>query len=164
MFRWLVSGILHSTGAGIHVFQSDERGPKHALTNNSFLIARSNGVRFRFVCRSNATRTNIGYFIGLRGNRFNGNQFFEVTISENSQPAEVLVSNSAEAGKQAITDGQQGIYSCRIPDDNGVEIEIGIGVYPSGFNSKYSLIHCSELGYIVCRCFSIQLYKLVPHT
>ena len=161
VFRWLVSGILLSTGAGINVFHSDKGGPKHALTNNSFLIARSNGIRFRFVCRSNATGTNIGYFIGLGGNGFNGNEFFEV---RNNSPAEIFVSNSAEA-QLAITDRQQGIYSCRIPDDNGMEIEIGIGIYPSGFNSKYNLMHSEYFRVkLVCRCFSILLYKLVPLT
>ena len=125
------------------MFESDDRSPVHTLPNNSFLIASSSRDRFKFSCRSNATMTNLGYFIGLRGNRFSGNQYFKVTISNNIQPSEVLVSNSDGADEQLpITARQQGVYSCRIPDDNGVEIDINIGVYPSGFNSEYSFMIC----------------------
>ena len=39
--------------------------------------------------------------------------------------------------EQVLPTDQQGIYTCRIPLQNGTETEINIGIYPSGFNSEY---------------------------
>ena len=37
-----------------------------------------------------------------------------------------------------ITAADQGIYTCTVPDSNGGQVVINIGLYPSGFNSELS--------------------------
>ena len=38
----------------------------------------------------------------------------------------------------------QGVYTCRIPDENDVEVDVSIGIYPQGFNGEF---HCTCSGY-----------------
>ena len=130
---------LASTGAGIHVFHGDESVPTGTLPNNSFVISRPinyDGFRFRFACRSNTTQPEI---IGLKGNQLpNTSMRFDVM----SGAAGVLVSNNGTSGQLPITSDQQGVYTCHIPDllINEGMIDINIGIYPNGFNSKHSYI------------------------
>ena len=34
----------------------------------------------------------------------------------------------------------QGIYTCTIPDSNGIDISLNVGVYLPGFNGEHSLV------------------------
>ena len=101
---------------------------------------------------------NVGEIIGLNGNALSSNSFFAIA---RGQPGEITIANTV-GSQSALTASQQGVYTCRIPLQNGVRREINIGIYPSGFNSElllckyvsYSLCqhHCGEL--LLCKCVS----------
>ena len=125
------------TGTGIYVFEGDPSGPTGTLPNNSFVISRpedSSGFRFRFVCRSN--QTGVGQILGTGGTSLNSSRF-EVSVSQSYQPGEVRVSNRAgEGGQQPITNVQQGVYTCKLPDQNGILADLSVGIYPNSFKGK----------------------------
>ena len=48
-----------------------------------------------------------------------------------SHPGSVRIRNC-----ETLTADDEGIYTCRIPDETGKEVDVNIGVYQNGFNSK----------------------------
>ena len=124
------------TGAGIHVFDGNPRGP---LPNNGLVISdtRDNyGYRFRFVCRSDSMLETVGKLVGLDGSTaLTTNRFFYVS---NTVLPHLFVLNSGHAyyAQESLPSSEQGVYTCRIPLQSGEMREINIGIYPSGFNSE----------------------------
>ena len=37
-----------------------------------------------------------------------------------------------------LSPGDQGVYSCTIPDNNGVLITINVGLYPNGYQGEWN--------------------------
>ena len=117
-----------TTGAGIHVFNGLQRG---SFPNNGLVVADETDQRFkiRAFCRSDSTRSNVGELIGPEGHSIHTTDPFDI---DQSQPGElrIIVFSSA-----TLTERHHGIYTCRMPLENGVVKEINIGFY-SGFTSK----------------------------
>ena len=40
-------------------------------------------------------------------------------------------------GELPLRDSDQGIYTCTIPDSNGYNISLNVGLYPPGFNGEF---------------------------
>ena len=126
-----------STGAGIFVNNGDVTA-NVVFPNNGIVIARNvgSGDRFIFQCRSGSTGTDIGDIIGLDGNALPiDSSGAGVTTGglnvRRESPATVLVRNPAS--EPAVDNG---VYTCRIPDETGNDVDVNIGVYQNGFNSK----------------------------
>ena len=122
-------------GAGIHVFNGGPYSEPTSLANNGLVISdlkhKYNQYHFRFFCRSDSMRENVGKLIGLNGRTaITSNSFFNI---DNPQPGELTVDNTVYL--QPFPASKQGVYTCRIPLASGEQREINIGVYPSGFNS-----------------------------
>ena len=124
-----------STGAGIFVNIAD--GTTNVVfPNNGIVIARNvdSGNRFNFQCRSGSTETDIGDIIGLDGNALSIDSSGVTTGGLNvrrASPASVFVRNPSS--EPAV---DEGVYTCRIPDETGNDVDVNIGVYQNGFNSK----------------------------
>ena len=108
--------------------------PRGDLPNNGLAIFDdvSGGLRFRLFCRSDSMSENVGQFIGLNGNTLTSNSVFSIA---NPQPGELTIQNTV-GSQSALTSGDQGVYTCRIPLQSGVIKELNVGIYPSGFNSE----------------------------
>ena len=59
-----------------------------------------------------------------------------------------------------LTADDNGVYTCRIPDESGTIVDVNIGVYATGFNSESCQL-CSENSYLSfhspCSCLSIHV-------
>ena len=128
-----------STGAGIFVNTGDDGSvPTGVLPNNGIVIARNvgGGDRFIFQCRSGSTVTDIGDIIGLDGNALPidssgpGVTTGGLNVRRVS-PATVFVRNPAS--EPAV---DEGVYTCRIPDETGNDVDVNIGVFQNGFNCE----------------------------
>ena len=129
-------------GAGIHVFRGASTGSLRvpvSLTNNGIVISLNTmtNLRIRFICRSDSMMNDVGMLIGLDGTNITTNSIFVIT---RAQPGELRVENNPS--QDTLTDQDQGVYTCRIPLQSGVMRSINIGIYPSGFNSKYLYYVC----------------------
>ena len=118
-------------GEGIHVFRGI---PSGSFTNNNLVTLDSMDTvfRLRLFCRSDSVMRNVGELIGLDGRAIVSNSFFEIS---NSQPGELRVVNFVSNSTDLTASGQ-GVYTCRIPLQNGETREINIGIYPSRYSSK----------------------------
>ena len=76
----------------------------------------------------------VGELIGLDGiTAVTNNSFFSI---DNSQPGNLRVENIF-GSHSALPPSMQGVYTCHIPLQSGENKKINIGLYPSGFNSKF---------------------------
>ena len=117
------------------------------LPNNGIVIAlaATSGNRISFQCRSGSTNSSVGDIIGLDGNVLPiGSSEAGVTTGglniRRSSPATVLVRNRV-ANEDDLTSAVAGVYTCRIPDETGAMVDVNIGVYQNGFNSKSVHFH-----------------------
>ena len=150
-------------GAGIHVFRGASTGDLQvpgSLPNNGIVISLNtteNGFYFRFFCRSDSMMSNVGMLIGPDGTTVTTGDVFTIA---HQQHGELTVEN--KLSQKVLTASDQGVYICRIPLQSGVlrQIEmrdINVGIYPSGFNSKYVLI-IYAMRHVSTKCYQIMAF------
>ena len=134
--------MLYPTGAGIFVNHGDDSVPTGVLPNNGIVIARdvTSGDRIAIQCRSGSTMTGVGQLVDLDGNTFNiGMSAGVFSVAQlgggPGQPGSVQFQNRVN-NEDVLTAVDEGVYSCRIPDESGSEVDVNIGVYRNGFNSE----------------------------
>ena len=131
----------YTTGAGIYVTTGDGAS-NVVLPNNGIVIAlaATSGNRISFQCRSGSTNSSVGDIIGLDGNALPiDSSGAGVTTGglniRRSSPATVFVRNRVGT-ESALTADDNGVYTCRIPDETGSDVDVNIGVYQNGFISE----------------------------
>ncbi len=108
--------------------------PIDGLPNNGIVVALStrsgDRVTFAFNCRSGSrTDNSVRQFIGLNGQprgtdgglRLN----FDVSV--------VVVDNQ---DRPDLLAGEEGVYTCRMLDEDEETVEVNVGIYRNGFNSE----------------------------
>ncbi len=139
-------------GAGIHVFRGTSTGELQvpgSLPNNGIVISLGTAkfeVYFWFFCRSDSMMTNVGVLIGPDGTTVTSGDIFTITRPRHG---ELKVENTLS--QNILTAGDQGVYTCHIPLQSGEMRDINVGIYPSGFNSKYGYVQCMLCG--ACECY-----------
>ncbi len=129
-------------GAGIHVFRGASTGDLQvpgSLPNNAIVISLGTArfeVYFRFFCRSDSMMNNVGMLIRPNGTTVTSGDVFTIN---HPQPGELRVENTLS--QNVLTAGDQGVYTCQIPLQSGAMRDINVGIYPSGFNSKYGMLN-----------------------
>ena len=126
--------VFFSAGSGIHVFNGAP--PTGSQPNNGLVISIdvTSGRRFRFFCRSDSLTLNVGELIGLDDNVITTSTSF-IGFETPGNGGELRMENTV-GSQQALTADQQGIYTCRIPLQNGTNTSINIGLYPDEFTSE----------------------------
>ena len=80
--------------------------------------------------------TDVGQFVDLSGNTFNiGQTFGAFTVGSSGNP--VQAGTIIIRTVTSLTVADEGVYSCRIPDESGAMVDVNIGVYRNGFNSEF---------------------------
>ena len=126
-----------SAGAGIYAAIAATQYDDQPIANNGLIIALgSGGDSLRFECVSNSSQSGVGVITGRDGTTLTdgaalaGGGTWRV-INPFSRPGVLRVRANG-----ALTAGDQGIYTCTIPDDSGNTIAINVGLYPSGFSGE----------------------------
>ncbi len=108
--------------------------PIGGLPNNGIVVAlriRSNDrVTFALNCRSGSrTDNSVREFIGLNGQpRGTGG-----ALRLNFDVSTIVVDNQDTSDLSA---GEEGVYTCRMLDENGDTVEANVGIYRNAFNSE----------------------------
>ena len=124
-------------GAGIHVIIG--LPPIGSQPNNGLvrpIVSASTfpeACRLRFFCRTDSTVTNLGELIGPGGTAITSSDVFE--INTDRIDGELQVQNFVSSNN--VTSSEQGVYTCRIPQQSGEIREINIGIYPTAFNCEF---------------------------
>ena len=120
----------------------DDSVPTGVLPNNGIVIAKdeTSGDHIAIQCRSGSTMTGVGQLVDLDGNTFNIGMsagVFSVAQlgGDSGQPGSVRFQNRVN-NEDVLTSDKEGVYSCRIPDETGSNVDVNIGVYRNGFDSE----------------------------
>ncbi len=108
--------------------------PTGALTNNGIVVALStrttDRATFAFQCRSGSgTDNSVRQFIGLDGQPRSTGGALRVDLGLSA----IGVSNQDRSDLSA---GEEGVYTCRMLDENEDTVEANVGIYRNGFNSE----------------------------
>ena len=108
----------------------DSRYMNHiALANNSMIVSKQTGCHYCDVdiyCYSNATSSNVGYFIFPNGGRvYSDNSHYRYTIRRQSYSGIRLHNYYYH------TPSMFGIFICELPDMEENTLEASIGIYSS---------------------------------
>ena len=133
-----------SAGAGIYASIAATQYDDQPIANNGLIIALGSGSEtLRFECVSNSSQSDVGEITGRDGTTLThgaalaGGGTWTVTYPF-SRPGVLCVRAFG-----VLTAGDQGIYTCTIPDDNRNTVAINVGLYPSGFSGEGSTaLHC----------------------
>ena len=134
MFNFqIVTLMLSGTGAGIYSVFAAPGYEFRPIANNGVIIASSatSNDRIRFECISNSSQTDVGGITGPDGTTLPSSGYVRAIVSPGSRPGFVRF-----RALHSFTAGDQGIYTCTIPDANDNNIIINVGLYPNGFNGE----------------------------
>ena len=94
------------------------------IKNNSILQLPLSGSSTHLQCISASLSAGVGKFIAPNGDIINGTA---VTIGGASDPGNIALN------LQSMLIGTQGVYKCIIPDENGMEQILHVGIYYGSF-------------------------------
>ena len=173
----LITHLLHITlkfvlaGAGIYVTNSQLSYSSLSLPNNSIITTYTGSVgryryrysyryhyrysiyrRMGFYCCSNSTSGSTGSFIGRNGNTYSGSFSVEHYSSSHSYAGCMhIYLDTSHYSQNYLSSSEEGIYTCRMPDSTGRNIDVNVGIYRHGYGSEFILFCTSTL---VC-CYLI---------
>ena len=132
-----------SAGAGMYAGVAATQYDDQPIANNGLIIALdsnnldSSGDSQRFECVSNSSQSGVGVVTGRGGTTLTHGAALAgggtwTVVNPFSRPGVLRVRTNG-----VLTAGDQGIYTCTIPDDSGNSIAMNVGLYPSGFSGEW---------------------------
>ena len=108
------------------------------ISNNTAFFADSAGQIGTIFCHSTSQQPNIGRWISQAGNdiTFTSSDAFRVDFQSGGVRSYTTL--QLHQGSALTESADQGIYSCLIPDENGTEQTLHIGLYPYNYSGKLS--------------------------
>ena len=111
-------------GAGIYVAHGHV-----TLPNNGIILAGAGGRIGEFRCISGSNRFNVGHLFDIN----------EVDITTSSSDPFLTLRHTSPGTVQvrsirSLRSNEQGIYTCRIPDETGTTVDVNVGLYLSTSN------------------------------
>lgn len=116
----------------MYSFDVDNPGP---IPNNSIIVTDNFGRMPRLQCISGSTLPNVGRWIAPSGQdtTYSTNDPFDIVQGDANDPGYVDI--SLHSG-QFVTFNDQGVYTCLIPDETGVDQSVFVGIYLPALTSK----------------------------
>lgn len=135
----LNNGLNIHLGAQLYSFDPDYTG---LLPNNSVIVTDNFGQMPRLQCISGSKSPQVGQWIAPSGQdaTFRINDPFDLILGNVNDPGYLEI--SLHSGR-FITFNDQGVYTCRIPDENGIIQCLFVGVYLPSLISKQHVINIS---------------------
>ena len=109
-------------GAGIYVTEGQK-----SLPNNGIIVAPNSTNRIsEFRCLSGSKRSSVGHIIGVNGTDIihDRSDPFYITRGRKINPGMIHVRSI-----KRLTSRYEGVYTCRIPNENGHYKEVNVGLY-----------------------------------
>ncbi len=108
--------------------------PTGALPNNGIVVALStrtaDNLMFAFQCRSGSMTDNfVRQFIGLNGQPRGSGGGLGIGLGLST----IYFNN---INRPDLSAEEEGVYTCRMLDENGVTVEVNVGIYRNGFDSE----------------------------
>ncbi len=115
-------------------------GTSESLPNNGAFVADANGQISTISCHTASRDPLTSQWVGPLGTDITFDLTDPFAIDARSGAFPSFSSFELGAG-QSLSSADQGIYSCVIPDENGVEHTLNIGLYPQEYSGEVCLIY-----------------------
>ena len=112
-------------------------GVYEPISNNSALIANENNDIGTITCHSSTREEDVGRWISLEGNNITSN-LSSLLVEQFHGPFPSYVSLQLNNGTSLGVD-DQGVYTCLIPDENGEERALHVGIYRNDYDGMSML-------------------------
>ena len=135
------------SGAGIYALTSDSNVSSGPIANNGLIVSRSDDLRLE--CVSNSSVDGVGNITTSNGSILTPLEYTSTLILTNPFGRHGVLrlrsvnGTSQEQTSQPLPVSAQGVYTCTIPDSEGNDISLNVGLYPPGFNGE-PLEYCSS--------------------
>ena len=112
------------------------------ITSYSSYLSRSyrykNYRRMGFYCCSNSTTSgSTGSFVGVNGNSYSGRISVQrFSSSSNVAGCMYIYLDGSYYTQNYLSSSEEGIYTCRMPDSTGRNIDVHVGIYRHGYTSE----------------------------
>ena len=105
------------------------------LGNNTIVTADTDQTISDLQCSSGSTVPNVGHWIAPNGNDVTNSTVdpFHVIQGDERDPGSLIIQ---QATGHIITNSLQGVYTCILPDENGMQSYLHVGIYRNGFSCK----------------------------
>ena len=103
------------------------------IANNGMIISGREGLRLE--CVSNSSQSGLGTVTTPAGHTLSPG---DTTDSWSLSPPSHTPGLLSLITSAPITPSQQGIYTCSLPDSNGNDIELNVGIYLYGFYGEHA--------------------------
>ena len=111
-------------------------GTNGPVRNNTALVADSSGSIGRIDCHTGSMDSSVGRWLSSPNGSYimvTNDSIFSITFS---QGPDISSYNRFQLQPSvSFSSNEQGVYSCIIADEAGVEQTLHIGIYPFGFQS-----------------------------
>ena len=106
------------------------------IANNGLIVSGDDGLRL--YCVSNSSQSGVGTITASNGDTLNNDNLWRVQNQDNRPGFLRIQTRGTSTQPMLPTPSDQGIYTCTIPDDDGNDIILNVGLYPNDFNGKYN--------------------------
>ena len=121
-----------------------------SLPNNSIITSSTRSrsysyshTRMAFYCCSNSTTSgSTSTFIGVNGYSYSGRINVDRYSSSSSYAGcmrPYVYKRRYTYSQYYLSSSEEGIYTCRMPDSTGRNIDVNVGIYRHGYGSEFIL-------------------------
>lgn len=117
----------------MYLFDDDNPG---LIPNNTIILTDNFGQIPRLQCISGSQLPNVGEWISPLGQDItnSASDSFDILVGGHSDPG--YLDLSLHSGR-ILTVHEQGVYTCRIPDETGMNYSFHVGIYLPTLTSKF---------------------------
>lgn len=128
------------------MFDDDNPG---IIPNNSIILTNNFGQIPRLQCISATELPDAGQWLAPSAQDITGlaNDPFDIIVGDQNDPGYLDI--SLHSG-QILTIRDQGVYTCRIPDETGMNASVFVGIYLPALISNESTVNWKHLLLICC--------------
>ena len=132
--------MLKKTGAGINAILSTLEISSGPIANNGLIVSGSSSLWLD--CVSNSSQSGVGTITAPDGTVLTPHDSTAGVWSISSPFDRPGVVRFRTLTSTPLPASDQGIYTCTMPDSNGANISLNVGLYPHGFHSKITKNMC----------------------
>ena len=106
-----------------------------SVVNNSIVLASNTGRFGKLFCLSRSLQPHVGAWLAPDGSDITNNTMdhFDVNLGREDYPGSI--SMEVKIG-YSLGSNEQGVYTCTIPDENGEQQYLHVGIYRNGFDGE----------------------------
>ena len=110
---------------------------ENAAPNNSAIISNRNNQIGTIYCNSGSHASNIGKWFDPYGSEITQTSGGSLTTVHGGGDFPAYVGLQLKPGA-VITENDEGVYTCIIPDENNIDHTLYVGVYRFGFTGMFN--------------------------